>query len=57
MVNLDKLYARLVQFVPRLVLVTSAIGTEIKISEKDHMYSSFFFFFFFFSFFSAVLSF
>ena len=46
MVNLGILYARLVQFGPKLVLITIAIGTEIKISEKDHMYSRFCFHFF-----------
>ena len=49
MVNLGIFYARCVQFRPKLVLVTIAIGTGIKISENDHMYSSFFFFFHFFS--------
>ena len=43
MVNLGILYARCVQFRPKLVLVTIAIGTGIKISENDHMYSIFFF--------------
>ena len=46
MVNLGIFYARCVQFRPKLVLVTIAIGTGIKISENDHMYSSFFFHFF-----------
>ena len=45
MVNLGILYARFVQFGPKLVVVTIAIGTEIKISEND-MYSSFSFHFF-----------
>ena len=45
MVNLGIFYARCVQFRPKLVLVTIAIGTGIKISENDHMYSSFFSFF------------
>ena len=47
MVKLGILYARCVQFRSKLVLVTIVIGTGIKISENDHMYSSFFFFFFF----------
>ena len=46
MVNLGILYARFVQFGPKLVLVTIALGTEIRISENDHMYSSFSFHFF-----------
>ena len=46
MVNLGIFYARCVQFRPKLVLVTIAVGTGIKISENDHMYSSFFFSFF-----------
>ena len=53
MVNLGILYARFVQFGPKLVLVSIAIGTDIKISENDHMYSSLVFFFIFL----AVLSF
>ena len=43
MLNLGILYAKLFQFGPKLVLVTIAIGTEIKISENEHMYSRFFF--------------
>ena len=52
-VNYEKLhgkfghtYARCVQVRPKLVLVTIAVGTEIKISENDHMFNSFFFHFF-----------
>ena len=42
MVNLGILYARCVQFRPKLLLVTIAVGTEIKISE-NHNNSSIFF--------------
>ena len=43
--NSDILYAIFVQFGPKLVLVTIAIGTEIKISENEHMYSRVCYFF------------
>ena len=43
MLNLGILYAIFVQFGPKLVIVTIAIGTEIKISENEHMYSRCFF--------------
>ena len=45
MLNFGILYAIFVQFGPKLVLVVIAIGTEIKISENEHMYSKFFHFF------------
>ena len=47
MVNLGIFYGRCVQFRPKLVLVTIAIGTGIKISEMIICILVFFFFIFF----------
>ena len=45
MLNFGIFYAIFVQFGPKLVLVTIAIGIETKISKNEHMYSIFFSFF------------